>query len=203
MGPAEATALRAVFQSAMDEAPTSVRALAEAAVKADAREALAYEALGLIADKEGRKEDAQASLGQAMDLGSQSFYAHYRLAQLLWKTDNDTATLTRMAAALEKAISLNPDHPWSQSLLADVRVSLGDATAALGPARQAVALSPGEPYHRRVLARVLGTLDDFEAAQAEAGRALALAKTEDEKRNGREMLAWLSRKRLATTPPSP
>jgi TPR repeat protein len=193
----EATALRAAFQSAIDEPAPVARALAESALSADPRQPLAHEALGLIADRENRPDDARAAFALAVENGSQSYWAHYRLAQLLWKPDNDRATLERIARALEKSSQLNPDHAWSFSYLADTRVDLDDAAGAMSPARQAVLLAPGEPYHRRSLARVLGHAGQLDAAQQEAGRALALSKSENEKRQSREMLVWISRKREA------
>jgi tetratricopeptide (TPR) repeat protein len=199
VGGPEATALRAAFLSAMREPASEARALAESVLKADPKQPVAHEALGLIADDEKRPDDARAAFALAVENGSQSFWAHYRLAQLLWKADNERATLQRIAGTLEKSTQLNPDHAWSWSYLADTRVDLADAAGALEPARRAVRLAPGEPYHRRTLARVLGNLGPLDAAQQEAGRALALSKDEDDKRRAREMLLWVSRKLEAAT----
>ncbi len=197
MPPSEVAALKAAYVLAMREPAASAHALAQQALKANPDEPLAYEVLGLIADAEDRDADAADAYGKAMDRGSQGYYAHYRLAQLLWKPDNDSATLARMAAALEKATRINPDSPWAQSYLAEVRVRLDDPAGAREPARKAVALAPGEPSHRRTLARVLGELGQLDDATAEAGRSLALAKTDEQKRQGREMLSWLASKKLA------
>lgn len=194
---AEAMGWRAAFLSAMHEPATSARALAESALQADPAQPVAHEALGLIADDEKRTDDARTAFARAVEHGSRSFYAHYRLAQLLWKPENDPATRARIAAALEKAVQLNPDHSWSYSYLADTRVSLRDAPAAMEPARKAVLLAPGEPYHRRTLARVLGNTGELDAALGEAGLALALARSEDEKREARELLGWLSEMKRA------
>jgi len=198
--PPEADALRAAFLSAMQEPPAAARALAEGALKADPRQPLAFEVMGLMADDEKRTDDARTAFAQAVENGSQSYWAHYRLAQLLWKPDNDRATRERIAQALEKATQLNPDHAWSFRYLADTRVNLEDAAGAMEPARKAVLLAPGEPWHRRTLARVLGHAGQLDAAQQEAGRALALSKDEENKRQSREMLVWLAKKREAATP---
>lgn len=202
VGAPEAAALRAAFLSAMREPAPAARALAESAQKADPNQPVAHEVVGLIADDENRPDEARPAFALAVEHGSQSFYAHYRLAQLLWKPGNDRGTLERIAKVLEKSAQLNPDHAWSHRYLADTRVSLGDAAAALEPARKAVLLAPGEPFHRSTLARVLGSVGQLDAAQQEAGRSLALAKTDEEKRQARELMVWLSRKRDAATAPT-
>lgn len=188
----EAAALRAAFLQAMQEPAAEAQALAESALRADPAQPVAHEVLGLIADAANRPDDARASLARAVDNGSRSYFAHYRLAQLLWAPNNDRATLARIASVLEQAAQLNPDHHWSLRYLADTRVSLGEAQAALDPARKAVRMAPGESDHRRTLARVLGNLGELDAAQQEAGRALALATTDEDKRYARETLGWLS-----------
>jgi hypothetical protein len=198
----EAIALRAGLLSATDEPGPTARTLAEAALKADVGEPIAHEVLGILAHKENRNDDARDAFARAVENGSRSFYAHYRLAQLLWKPDTDRPTLARIAAALEKAVQLNPDHSWSHRNLAEVRISLGDGRAALEPARKAVLLAPGEPLHRLTLARVLGDIGELDASQREVGRGLTLARSEDEKREGRELLAWLSSKRAAAAAPA-
>ena len=66
----------------------------------------------LIADGEGRRDDARDAFGRAVEHGSQGFYAHYRLAQLLWKPDNDPAHPPRgSAAALDEG---GPAQPRSR-----------------------------------------------------------------------------------------
>jgi len=193
VGEAEAQALRAAFLSAMREPIPAARALAESALKADPKQPIAHEVMGLIADDEKKRDEARDAFGRAVDNGSLSFWAHYRLAQLLWKRDADRPTLERIAKALEKSAELNPDYAWALSFLGDTRVALDDAAGALEPARKAVALAPGESYHRRTLARVLSAAGQLDAAQQEAGRALALAKEEDDKGEARELLAWIAR----------
>ena len=195
--PAEAKAWRASYMSAMDEPAPLTRALAESALAADRAEPVAHEVLGVLADKESRVEDAREAFARAVENGSLSYHAHYRLAQLLWKPDNDPATLARIAAVLEKAVQLNPDHAWSHRYLADTRVSLGNASTALEPARKAVVLAPGESNHRRTLARTLGALGQLDAAQREAAIAQGVARTEEDKRHGRELLAWVIAERAA------
>lgn len=197
VAPSEATALKAIFSLAMREPPAAAETLAKQALQANPDEAVAYEALGLVADEADHESEAAEAYGKAMDRGSRSYYAHYRLAQLLWKPDNDAPTLARMTAALEKAIEINPDSPWAQSYLAQVRLRRGDAAGAREPARKAATLAPGEPSHRRTLARVLGELGQLDDATGEAGRSLALSKTDDQKRQAREMLGWLASKKLA------
>jgi TPR repeat protein len=191
----EALAIRAALLQAMREPAPAARTLAESALQADPKLALAHEVLGRIADSEGRPGDAREAFARAVDNGSQSYFAHYRLAQLLWKTDADRPTLERMAAVLEKASELNPDDPWSLSFLADTRVDLEKADTALEPARKAVQLAPGEAHHRQALARVLGNMGRIDEAQQEAGRGLALAKDDKSRAYSREQMVWLARLR--------
>lgn len=199
VSPAQATALNASLQVGMNGPSSAARATAEAAVQLDPNEPLAYEAVGVVADRESRDDDGRVAFGRAADLGSQNAYVHYRYARLLWNPGIDRPTLNRMATALARSIEINPDYSWAYALLAQVRVRLEAATDALQPARMAALLAPAESAHRRTLAEVLGHLGRLDEATAEAGRSLALALTDEQKKSARETLAWLANKRIAAS----
>jgi tetratricopeptide (TPR) repeat protein len=189
---AESAGDRAAFHAAMQR-PVEARKLAQEAMRLDAALATPYEVEGLLNDQDGQKEAALAAYGKAAELGSASFYAHYRYAQLRWSPALDKAALEEIARSLDRTITLNSDWASGYSYLADVSIDLGDAEKALGLARRAVALEPGESYHHATVARALGRLSRTDDAVKEAEKALALAKNPGERQRAEALLDWVKR----------
>lgn len=127
---AESAAVRAGLHVALRR-PTEARALAEESRKADASLPSPWEVEALLLDGEHKKEEAQAAFAKAVELGSTSFYAHYRLAQLLWSANLDRAGLARIATHLEKAAQLNPEYANALSFLGETRSALGEGEQGL------------------------------------------------------------------------
>ncbi|MFI5183335.1 MAG: tetratricopeptide repeat protein [Vicinamibacteria bacterium] len=190
LSPAEAAATRAGLHAAMRR-PVEARALLQEATQADPALALAHEVEGLLWDQENKPDEARKEYSRAVELGSGSFYAHYRNAQLLSRPRADHETLVRMDASLERARALNPDFAAAWSFGAEIKVSLGEAELGLALARRAVALEPRRSYHRVALARVLWRLSKREEAQREADQGLALAQTPQEKTRAQEFLDFM------------
>jgi len=189
---AEAAGLQAGLHVAMGR-PVEARTLGQEAMRADAALPAPYEAEGLLCDREDNVDGARAAYAKAVELGSTSFYAHYRHAQLLWRRSADPETLGRVEKSLLKATELNSDYAPAYSFLADVRIDQGQAEAAAGLAKRAVALEPGKSYHRCTLARALSRVSKPEEALREAEKALALARTASERQRAEEMLAYVKR----------
>jgi TPR repeat protein len=78
-------------------------------------------------------------------------------------------------------------------LLSEVRHRLGAAEAAVSAARAAAALEPGQSYYLMVLARVLWNTGAHEPARKVALGAVEVARTEDERRNIAEFVAFAER----------
>ena len=192
LGPAETAAVQASFHAAMGR-PVEARALVEQSRKADARLPGPWEAEARLLDRENKRDEAKAAYAKAVELGSDSFHAHYRLAHLLWTPGLDRAGYTALAGHLEKSVQLNPEYANAQSLLAQAKGELGLVDEGLALARKAVALEPNEPYHRLVLARLLWDQRQPDQAKVEAQGALRRARSDDERREARELLAFLEK----------
>jgi len=189
---AESAGVRAMLHATMRR-PVEARALAREASRADAALPTPYEVEGLLSDQEGKKDTALAAYAKAGELGSASFYAYYRHAQLLWSQTLDKAALQQIAASLDKTIRLNSNWAPGYSYLAEVRIDLDDAEGALGLARRAVVLEPGGSYHHATVARALARLSKADEALKEAEKALALAKTPSERERAEVLLAYVKR----------
>lgn len=99
----------------------------EKAVKLDPNLAMAHASLGMAYFREGKINEAHASLERAVAANSQNYLAHYYYAFTLSRNgpgDGPTVAgypadvTAKMREHLEKAIALRPDYPESYSLLA-------------------------------------------------------------------------------------
>ncbi len=189
---AASAAVQAGLHAAMGR-PVEARALAAEAKRGDPSLPGPWEAEGMVLDGEGKKDEARAAYAKAIELGADSFYSHYRLAQLLWSSSLDREAQQRIAVLLEKAVQLNPEYAFGWSFLAETRSGLGAGDEALLAGRRAVALEPNESYHRQALARVHWKAGRGEEARAEARAALQLAASDEAKKNCQEFLDFLAR----------
>jgi tetratricopeptide (TPR) repeat protein len=189
LGPAESAAVRAGFHVAMRR-PREARALIDEAKATGPALAAGYEAEALLLDGEEADAAALAAYQKAAELGSSSFYTHYRMAQLLHRTapPGDKEVFARIAKSLERSVDLNPEYASGHSYLAEVKSYLGDSERALVMARTALALEPGGSYHHSALANVLLDLGKPEEAMEAARRALALADEDWERRNAEKTI---------------
>jgi TPR repeat protein len=139
-------------------------------------------------------DDARAleAYRKAAELGSTSFYTHYRIAQLTWKHDPDRETLQAIRRSLERAVELNDGYASAYSYLAEVTSDLGEPEKALSLARRALALEPGSSRHYVSLARVHWDLKQPDDARAAGQRSLALARTTGERSNAQAFLDFLT-----------
>jgi TPR repeat protein len=190
VSPAAIAATKAGFHVAMNRPVEAAAAIAEAK-QADPSLPEAWDAEGLLLDRQGKREEARASFARAIELGSKSDHTHYRLAQLLWKPDADEALNRQIATRLEEAIRLNPGSASAHSFLADTQVTLGDVEAGLRSAERAVELELAGSYHRRALARALSRAGQHDAARREAERALALSESESDTKDAQSLLQHL------------
>lgn len=186
--PAEAAARRALFHVAMRR-PVEARAAIEEARKAGGAPD-AEVADGLLLDTDDKDGAAKAALARAVDAGTTDPYAHYRLASLLWTRNADKDTLTRIAALLSKAATLNPRYAAAYDFLAQVKSELG-AEQASGLAMRAVALEPGNPHHHLTAARVLTNEKRFDDALKQVQIASELADNADAAREAAEVRSWI------------
>ena len=106
----------------------------ENAVKLDPNLAMAHTSLGMAYFREGKVDEAHASLERAVSLNSQNYLAHYYYAFTLSRSGpNGGPTVAgypadvaaKIREHLEKAIALRPDYPESYSLLAFISLVTG------------------------------------------------------------------------------
>ena len=106
----------------------------EKAVKLDPNLAMAHASLGMAYFREGKVNEAYASLERAVAANSQNYLAHYYYAYTLSRSGpNGGPTVAgypadvsaKIREHLEKAIELRPDYPESYSLLAFISLVTG------------------------------------------------------------------------------
>src|SRR6185436_1766220 len=99
----------------------------ERALKLDPNLTIAHAALGMAYYREGKVNEAQASLERAVAAESKNYLAHYYYAFTLSRTNPNVGAIntgyppevvTKIRDHLLKAIALRPDFPESYNLLA-------------------------------------------------------------------------------------
>lgn len=184
--PAESAVGRALFHAAMNR-PVEARAAIAEARKADANSAGSYTAEALVLDREGDAEAAKAAYARAVELGTTSAYAHYRLAALNWRPQPSPELVDQTEALLSKAIERNERFAVAYGWLGDLRAARKQPNG-LEFIRRAIVLEPMQPHHRLRAASVL--LQDGKAAEArvEAQAALTLAEDDGDRRQAQALL---------------
>lgn len=188
---AEAASGRALFHTAMDR-PVEARAAIAEARKADANSAGSYTAEALLLDREIKRDDARTAYAKAVELGTTSAYAHYRLASLMWRPQPPPELVDQTEALLSKAIERNDRFAAAYAWMGDLRAARKQANG-LEFIRRAIVLEPMESHHRLRAAGVL--LRDGKPAQArvEAQAALTLADDDDDRREAEALLDRIAR----------
>jgi TPR repeat protein len=186
---AESAGVRALFHAAMNR-PAEARAAIADARKGDAPAPASYVAEGLLLDREQKGDDAQAAYARALEAGSTSSYAAYRLAELLWRGEPERPTLERIEKLLSQAIESNSRNAAASARLGEVRSILGTGDP-LALVNRAISLEPSEAYYHLVAARVLWRQQKWDEASRHAQAAAALAQSEENTRAAREMIASL------------
>jgi tetratricopeptide (TPR) repeat protein len=183
---AEVASTKALFHAVMNRPAESRAAIAEAR-KLDAKDATSYAAEALVLDREKKREEAKVAYAKAVELGTTSAYAHYRLAGLTWQPTPSKDTLAEVEGLLSKAVDRNVRYAAAYAWLGDVRVSLGNPDG-IGLIRRAITLEPRETSHRLRAASVMLRQGKPAEARADAQAALTLAETDEERRSAQELL---------------
>jgi tetratricopeptide (TPR) repeat protein len=169
---------------------------------ADARTAAAevpdgFLAEALLLDREGKRDQAIAAFTRAVDTGSTSPYAPYRLAMLLWQPQMDRETQVRIEKLLGQAISSNKRNATAYARFGEIRGILGSGEP-MPYVLQAITLEPGEPSHRLTAARVLWRQKKYGDALKQAQAAASVARTEEERGAAMQMIAAIEEAQRAT-----
>jgi tetratricopeptide (TPR) repeat protein len=187
---ADAASRRALLHAAMGRPVEARAAIAEARKAGPAPESDVAEAL--LLDAEDKEEPARAAYARAVEAGSTSAYAHYRLASLLWRGDPDRDTLMQIEKLAAKAIALNVRYAWAYALLGEARSAL-NVGEPLGQALRAVSLDPAEPEHRLAAARILWRQRKYDDALKQAEVALAISESAEDRQRATDTIARITR----------
>ena len=122
--PAEAVSSRALLHAVMGR-PVEGRAAIVQARKADPAAAASYAAEALLLDQENKADEARTAYARAVELGTTSAYAHYRLAGLTWRPNPTPETLKEIDGLLSKALDRNIRFAAAYAWLGEIRAATG------------------------------------------------------------------------------
>jgi TPR repeat protein len=203
LGVAESASLRALFHAATLR-PVEARAAIDEARKADPAVPNSHLADALLLERDNKPDEARAAYGRAVDGGSTSAYAHYRLASLLWRPQPGRDALEQIEKLLARSTALNNRYAAAYAYLGDVR-SMLQPSEGLPLVRRAISLEPSDPDHRLAAARVLWRQHAYAEALKEAQAAQGLAVDPDDRRKAQEMIQSVeraTRETAAARPPA-
>jgi len=144
------------------------------ALKLDPNLGMAHASLGMAYFREGKVDEARASLERAVSLNSQNYLAHYYYAFTLSRQapeDEPVAAYTpenakKIREHLQKAIALRPDFPESYNLLGFVSLVSGEnLPEAIDLLKKALIASPGRHEFSFTLAQLYARTGDYKTAR--------------------------------------
>lgn len=179
--PAQADAVRADFL-AYNQRETDSRNLLQQVLQEDPNNTLAHEAMGYLEFRAAHLEQSQHWYQQAVQLGSQSYLAHYYFAAIAMNRGQSGADIDRQIEnSLQKAIQFNPSFAPAYDQLA---IFYGMRAKNLDQAHmltlQAVQLDPANVRYRITAARILLTMGRETDATKVLQATMKLAKTAEE-----------------------
>lgn len=176
----QSEALRADFL-AYNQRVSDAQSLLDQALKEDPNNTSAHETLGYLAFRAGNLEDAKKWYGQAVQLDSHSYLAHYYFAVMSMKSGGSSSDEAQIESSLRTAIKLNPQSaPAFDSLAIFLGMRHRDLDEAHMMGLTAVSLEPENIGYRINVANVLMTMQKPDAAIQVLQFAAKLAKTPQE-----------------------
>jgi tetratricopeptide (TPR) repeat protein len=197
--PADETAtLRALVHTAFRRAQDARAELAKARTGGAAL-AESHVVEGLLLERDKSPTEATAAFAKAVELKSQNFYAHYRVAVDLVRPGGpgDRAGAERN---YRQAIALNPAFAPAHKMLASLLASGPIPELAFESARQAATLDPADSNTRLVYAYVLRRMGQIAAANGQALAARTLAGTDAERQQAQQMVDEIAATMAKTAP---
>ena len=145
----------------------------EKALKLDPNLGMAHASLGMAYFREGKVDEARASLERAVAANSQNYLAHYQYAYTLSRQSEGgtvSAYTPEMSAKikthLQQAIKLRPDFLESYNLLAFVSLVTGEGlTEAIDSLKDALKVSPGRDDFVFTLAQLYSRMGDYKTSK--------------------------------------
>jgi tetratricopeptide (TPR) repeat protein len=145
----------------------------ENALKLDPQLAMAHASLGMAYFREGKFDEAAASLQRAVAANSQNYLAHYYYALVLSRAETGGVTsypaelVIKIREHLQKAITLRPDYPEPYKLLAFVSLVTGEGIdEAIAAMKRVLSSSPGRHDFTNMLAQLYLRKNDVKTARA-------------------------------------
>ena len=177
LSPAEGLSIRAAFLVRNDRAGEA-QELIYRALSVNPNEALAFESLGYLHYRAGRRQRAFDAFERAVNLGSASYLSHYLFADLASSEKHETdPARSRIESSLRQAIQLRPGFPYSYSALARYFLRENEQLVeALDLATEACRLEPANVRLLQTLGYSLLALDRLDEAKqvvARMGRVAA------------------------------
>jgi tetratricopeptide (TPR) repeat protein len=145
----------------------------EKALKLDPNLGMAHASLGMLRFREGKVEEARASLERAVAASSQNYLAHYYYAYTLSRQrPEDTAAnytpeqMAKIREHLKRAIQLRPDYPESYTLLAFVSLVTGsEIDESIASMKRLLSESPGRNSAKFMLGQLYMHKRDYKTAR--------------------------------------
>ncbi len=163
-----------------DDRHKEARTLLETVLRDDPKNALAHEAMGSLNFRDGNIELARKWYGEAVQLDSQSYMAHYYYAVMTMQS-GDTGHDAEIEASLRKSTELNPAFAPAYDRLA---MFYGMRNKNLTEAHmlniKAIELEPDSLNYRMNAASVLMQQEQFDGAASVLRAAEKVAKTPEE-----------------------
>jgi tetratricopeptide (TPR) repeat protein len=145
------------------------------ALKLDPNLGMAHASLGMAYFREGKVDEARASLERAVSLNSQNYLAHYYYAFTLSRQTPETGPvsggykpedLKKIREHLQQAIALRPDFPEQYNLLAFVSLVSGEnMPEAIASLKKVLSASPGRHDFSFTLAQLYARTGDYKTAR--------------------------------------
>jgi tetratricopeptide (TPR) repeat protein len=166
----------------------------EKALKLDPNLAMAHASLGMAYFREGKLNEAHASLERAVAANSQNYLAHYYYALVLSGVESGTVRsyaadlVAKIREHLKKAITLRPDYPEPYKLAAFVSLVTGERVdESMAAVKQVLSTSPGRHDFTNMLAQLYLRKNDVKTARALLEQ-VAKSNASEENRNEAEAL---------------
>lgn len=165
----------------------------EKALQLDPNLGMAHASMGMLRFRQGKTDEARASLERAIAANSQNYLAHYYYAFTLSRrhpedsqsrfTPEQTA---RIREHLKRATELRPDFPESYSLLAFVSLITGsEIDESIASIRRVLSESPGRDDFRFMLGQLYMRKNDYGTARQLLEQ---VAKSDDEMKQPAQMM---------------
>jgi tetratricopeptide (TPR) repeat protein len=173
------------------------------ALALDPKLAMAHASLGMLYFRQGKVDQARASLERAVAANSPNYLAHYYYAYTLSRqTPEEGQSLTgytpeqsaKIREHLQKAIALRPDYPESYNLLAFVSMVTGeDLSATIESMKRILSASPGRHDFAFTLAQLYARNGDYKQARTMLEQLIKSDADESIRQHSEAVLAQIKR----------